>query len=461
MTVARILTIAVAILCLSSTAQAAQPATPIQPKDIAKQAYIYGFPMVDLYRIMFGYFIDPKSPAYKTAFNTVYNTASVYTPADTTVQTPNSDTPYSFVAFDLRAEPLVLTLPAVEKSRYYSVQMVDQYTFNFDYLGSRTTGNAGGDFLIAGPDWHGSIPKGIKKVVRSDTEFAIAIIRTQLFGPSDLDNVKKIQAGYAVRPLSVYANMPRPEATPSIAWIAPLTPNDERTSLKFFNVLAFVLRFCPTAPSEVIWREHMAIIGVVPDKPFDPASLSTARQAELSAGMAAGQKEIDAARAATTSANDLFGTREQMHDNFLNRAVGAQYGILGNTAAEAVYLGYQKDAAGEPLTGANKYVVHFAKDGLPPVNAFWSLTMYDLPQQLLVANPLDRYLINSPMLPTLKQDPDGGITLYFQHDSPGKAKESNWLPAPAGPFLVILRCYWPKDAILSGAWKQPPMTTVQ
>ena len=328
MTVARILTIAVAILCLSSTAQAAQSATPIRPQTIAKQAYIYGFPMVDLYRIMFGYFIDPKSPAYKTTFNTVYNSASVYTPADTTVQTPNSDTPYSFVAFDLRAEPLVLTLPAVEKSRYYSVQMVDQYTFNFDYLGSRTTGNAGGDFLIAGPDWHGSIPNGIKKVVRSDTEFAIAIIRTQLFGPSDLDNVKKIQAGYAVRPLSVYANMPRPEATPSIAWIAPLTPNDERTSLKFFNVLAFVLRFCPTAPSEVIWREHMAIIGIVPDKPFDLASLSTARQAELSAGMAAGQKEIDAARAASTSANDFFGTRAQMHDNYLNRAVGAQYGIL-------------------------------------------------------------------------------------------------------------------------------------
>ena len=457
----RFLIIAVAILCLSSTAQAAQSATPIQPKDIAKQAYIYGFPMVDLYRIMFGYFIDPKSPAYKTAFNTVYNSANVYTPADTTVQTPNSDTPYSFVAFDLRAEPWVLTLPAVEKSRYYSVQMVDQYTFNFDYLGSRTTGNAGGDFLIVGPDWHGSVPTGIKKVVRSDTEFAMAIIRTQLFGPSDLDNVKKIQAGYAIRPLSVYSNIPRPEATPEVTWIAPLSPSDERTSLKFFNVLAFVLRFCPTAPSEVIWREHMAIIGIVPDKPFDPASLSTARQAELSAGMAAGQKEIDAARAASTSANDLFGTREQMHDNFLNRAVGAQYGILGNTAAEAVYLGYQKDAVGEPLTGANKYVVHFAKDGLPPVNAFWSLTMYDLPQQLLVTNPLDRYLINSPMLPTLKQDPDGGITLYFQHDSPGKAKESNWLPAPAGPFLVILRCYWPKDAILSGAWKQPPMTSVE
>jgi hypothetical protein len=461
MTVARTWTIAVAILCLSSTAQAAQSGTPIQAQDIAKQAYIYGFPMVDLYRIMFGYFIDPKSPAYKTAFNTVYNSASVYTPADTTVQTPNSDTPYSFVAFDLRAEPWVLTLPAVEKSRYYSVQMVDQYTFNFDYLGSRTTGNAGGDFLIAGPDWHGSIPKGIKKVVRSETQFAMALIRTQLFGPSDLDSVKKIQAGYAVRPLSIYENVPRPEATPEVAWIAPLSPSDERTSLKFFNVLAFVLRFCPTAPSEVIFREHMALIGIVPDKPFDPASLSTARQAELSAGMAAGQREIDAARAASTSANDLFGTREQMHDNFLNRAVGAQFGILGNTAAEAVYLSYQKDADGKPLVGTNKYAVHFAKGGLPPVHAFWSMTMYDLPQQLLVANPLDRYLINSPMLPTLKQDPDGGITLYFQHDSPGKDKESNWLPAPAGPFLVVLRCYWPEDAILTGAWKQPRMTSVK
>jgi hypothetical protein len=392
----------------------------------------------------------------------LYNSANVYTPADTTVQTPNSDTPYSFAGFDLRAEPYVLTLPAIDKNRYYSVQMVDQYTFNFDYLGSRTTGNGGGDFLIAGPNWHGVAPKGIKKIVRSDTQFALAIIRTQLFGPSDLDNVKKIQAGYAVRSLSAYTNTAAPAAAPNVDWVAPLTPADERTSLKFFNVLAFVLQFCPTAPSEVIWREHMAMIGIVPDKPFDPASLSTARQAQLSAGMAAGQKEIDAARAASTSSNDLFGTREQMHDNFLNRAVGAQFGILGNSAAEAVYLGYGKDAAGEPLTGANKYVVHFAKkDGLPPVNAFWSLTMYDLPQQLLVANPLDRYLINSPMLPTLKQDPDGGITLYFQHDSPGTARESNWLPAPAGPFLVILRCYWPKEAILSGAWKQPPMTIVK
>ncbi len=455
----RILAVAVFVAAyFPASAHAAQSTN--QTQSIAKQAYVYGFPLVDLYRIMFGYFIDPKSPAYKTSFNAVYNSANVYTPADTTVQTPNSDTPYSFVALDLRVQPLVLTLPAIEKSRYYSVQLVDQYTFNFDYLGSRTTGNSGGDFLIAGPEWRGSIPKGIKKLVRSDTEFAMALIRTQLIGPSDLDNVKKIQAGYAVRPLSVYMNAPGPEVPPSIAWIAPLPPKDERTSLKFFNVLSFVLWFCPTDPSEVALRKSFESIGIVPGKKFDLASMSPARQAELTAGMTAGQKEIDVARAAVTSANDLFGSRAQMHNNYLNRAVGAQYGILGNTAAEAVYLGYDRDADGKPLVGTSKYVVRFAKGNLPPVNAFWSLTMYDLPQQLLVANPLDRYLINSPMLPTLKQDADGGITLYFQHGSPGKDKESNWLPSPAGSFLVLLRCYWPQDAILSGAWKQPPMTSV-
>jgi hypothetical protein len=461
MKLARIFAIALITASVPAFVDSAQAPQTNGSQTVAQQAYVYGFPMVDLYRIMFGYFIDAKSPAYKATFNTMFNTANVYTPADTTVQTPNSDTPYSFVDFDLRTQPWVLTLPAIQKDRYYSVQFVDQYTFNFDYLGSRTTGNGGGDFLIAGPEWRGTPPKGIKKVVRSETEFALAIIRTQLFGASDLDNVKKIQAGYAVRPLSVYANTVGPEPPPTITWIAPLSPKDERTSLKFFNVLAFVLRFCPTDPSEVALRKSFESIGIVPYKTFDPASFSAATQAELSAGMAAGQKQIDAAGAAAASANDFFGTRAQMHNDYVNRAAGAQWGILGNTAAEAVYLSYKQDADGNALTGTTRYMVHLAKDGLPPVNAFWSFTMYDLPQQLLVANSLNRYLINSPMLPTLKRDADGGLTMYFQHDSPGKDKESNWLPAPAGPFFMVLRCYWPKDAILSGAWKQPPLTVVK
>jgi hypothetical protein len=418
-----------------------------------KEAYIYGFPMVDLYRIMYGYFIDSKTPAFKGPFNTIVNSANVYTPADTTVQTPNSDTPYSFVGLDLRAEPLVFTMPAIEKNRYYSAQFVDQYTYNISYAGTRTTGNGGGKFLIAGPDWNGTTPRGITKVIRFDTQFGLVGIRTQLFGPSDLDNVKNIQAGYAVEPLSSYVKTAAPPAAPAVNWLPALTPAEERTSPQAFNLLAFLLQFCPTRPSEVALLQSFAGIGIVPGKTFDAASQTSS----YVAGMTAGQKEIDTARAAVTSTNDLFGTPEEMHDNYLNRAVAAQYGILGNSIAEAQYLGWTKSSDGQLLNGSSNYTIHFAKGEFPPAKAFWSVTMYDLPQQLLVTNPINRYLINSPMLPSLKLDDDGGLTIYIQNSSPGTEKASNWLPAPAGPFFMILRIYWPQESAIDGHWKLPPV----
>lgn len=218
-----------------------------------------------------------------------------------------------------------------------------------------------------------------------------------------------------------------------------------------------MLQYCPPFPDEVALRTRLAAVGVVPGKPFDPAMLPQATQQALTAGMADGQKQIDTARAATTSSKNNFGSRQQLGTNYIGRAVGAQTGILGNTAAEATYLPYQTDATGKSLDGTQAYTLRFAPGQLPPVNAFWSLTMYDLPQQLLVANPLNRYLINSPMLPQLKADRDGGYTLYVQSSDPGGAKTSNWLPAPAGPFFAVMRCYFPKQAVLDGTWKQPPL----
>jgi len=167
--------------------------TPEEARQIAKDAYIYGFPMVDSYRIIYAYFVDKNNPEYKLPFNQVDNIPRVYTPADKAVQTPNSDTPYSMLGMDLRTEPIVITVPVIEQNRYFSVQLIDQYTFNFDYMGSRTTGNDGGSFLVAGPNWKGETPAGIKKVFKCETEFALAIYRTQLFNPADIDNVKKIQ----------------------------------------------------------------------------------------------------------------------------------------------------------------------------------------------------------------------------------------------------------------------------
>ena len=190
--------------------------SPDEARAIAKEAYIYGFPMVDSYRIQYAYFVDPKSPEFKAPWNQLRNIPRVYTPEDKAVQTPNSDTPYSMIGMDLRAEPIILTVPPIEKERYFSIQLIDLYTFNFDYIGSRATGNDGGNFLIAGPNWKGETPKGVVKVIRSETELALGAYRTQLFNPADLDNVKKVQAGYKAQTLSAFLGQPAPQAAPAI-----------------------------------------------------------------------------------------------------------------------------------------------------------------------------------------------------------------------------------------------------
>ena len=240
-------TAAVILLVAASGYSRAQApsATPEEARAIAKDAYIYGFPMVDNYRIQYAYFVDTKNPEYKAPWNHIANIPRVYTPTDTAIQTPNSDTPYSMVGMDLRAEPVVLTVPPIEKDRYFSIQLIDAYTFNFAYIGSRATGNDGGSFVIAGPGWKGETPKGVKEVIRSETELGIAAYRTQLFDPADLDNVKKIQAGYKAEPLSAFLGQQAPTAAPAIDFIKPLTPDQEKTSLEFFNVLNFILQFCP------------------------------------------------------------------------------------------------------------------------------------------------------------------------------------------------------------------------
>lgn len=252
----------------------AQQVTPDQVRAIAKEATIYGFPLVDNYRIQHSYFVDRGGPEFKAPWNTLFNNARVYTPDDKAIQTPNSDTPYSYVGADLRAEPLVFTVPAIEKERYYSLQFIDMYTFNFAYVGSRATGNDAGSFLLVGPRWKGTTPKGIKAVIRSETDFAFVLYRTQLFNPADIDNVKKIQAGYKVEPLSAFLGQPAPAAAPAIDFIKPLTPEQQRTSAAFFNILNFVLQFCPTDPSEEALRARFATIGIGAGQKFDANSLA-------------------------------------------------------------------------------------------------------------------------------------------------------------------------------------------
>src|SRR5271166_3641903 len=234
-----------ALFPFTLVARAETSITPEEARTIAKEAYIYGFPMVDSYRIEHAYFVDRENPEFKAPWNQIRNIPRVFTPDDKAIQTPNSDTPYSMLGLDLRAEPIVLTVPPIEKERYFSVQLIDLYTFNFGYIGSRATGNDGGSYLIAGPDWKGELPKGVNKVIRSETELLLAVYRTQLFNPDDLDNVKKVQAGYQVQPLSAFLGTPAPNAAPAIDFVKPLTPAAEKTDPQFFNILNFILQFCP------------------------------------------------------------------------------------------------------------------------------------------------------------------------------------------------------------------------
>jgi hypothetical protein len=438
--------------------------SPQEARQIAKEAYFYANPVVDSYRILYSYFVDENNPDYKAPWNQIENISRVYTHEDRAVQTPNSDTPYSWLALDLRAEPIVLTVPTIEKERYFSIQLIDLYTQNFAYIGSRTTGNDGGNFLIAGPRWEGEKPAGISQVIRAETELILAVYRTQLFNPDDLETVKAIQTGYRVQPLSAFLGEPAPSAVPQIDFIEPLAREEIKASPKIFEHLNFVLQFCPTHPSEQELMARFAKLDIGAGQEFDWDAFLPEIQAAIQQGIA--DAWVDLAKLKTrieageVGSGDAFGTREHLKNNYLYRMAAAVLGIWGNSAAEAIYPAYYVDADGEKLDGSHRYALRFAPGQLPPVNSFWSLTMYALPESLLMANSLNRYLLNSTMLDDFVRDEDGDITLYLQHDAPGKEKEPNWLPTPEGSFSAILRLYWPKPAALDGTWQLPPLRRV-
>ena len=445
--------------------------TPAETKAIAEEAFIYGLPIVMNYAVMHEYAVDKSGPQFKAPFNQIKNEARVFTYEDTAIITPNSDTPYSFMWMDLRAEPMVLSVPAVEKKRYYSVQLIDGNTYNYGYIGSRATGNEAGDYMVVGPDWKGEKPAGIKKVFTSTTPFSVAGYRTQLFNAEDMPNVVKVQAGYKAQPLSAFLKQPAPPAAPKIDFVPATTAG---IKANFFEYLDAALQFVPPAPEEKEVRATLASIGIGPGKTFDFKKLSPEQKDAFMLGMKAGDEKVDKFLASgMKNVNDwnigsFFGDRAFFSANWLMRAAAAKGGLYGNDAVEATYPFTRVDATGETLDGSkHKYTITFAAGQLPPVNAFWSVTMYDGKSQLLIKNPINRYLINSPMLPDMKKNADGSLTLYIQKDSPGAAKEANWLPAPNDTLYLVMRLYWPKTKAPSilppgeGTWKPPGIVKVK
>jgi len=442
----------------------------LKAKDIAEAGFIYGLPIVMNYAVMYEYAVDRNSGQFKAPFNQIKNEPNVFTYKDTAIVTPNSDTPYSFVWMDLRAEPIVLSVPAVEAKRYYAVQLCDGNTYNFGYIGTRTTGSEAGDYMVVGPDWKGATPPGIKKVFQSSTQLSLAGYRTQLFSPDDLDNVKKVQAGYKVQTLSAYLKQP---ATTAASTIDFPKIDKELVKTNFFDYLDFALQFAPAQENEKEIRAQLAAIGVGPGKTLNFKDLPLEQKLEIGLGMKEGERKIDEGVADAGKAvngwrvSGLPGDSAHYNGDWLKRAVAAKAGIYGNSPEEATYPLTRIDGEGQTLDGSkNNYTLTFLAGQQPPVNAFWSLTMYDGKTQLLIENPINRYLINSPMLPNMKTNQDGSLTLYIQNKSPGTDKEANWLPAPDGPIYLVMRLYWPKTEAPSilppgeGTWQPPGLKRV-
>ena len=437
----------------ASTAAATITASPEEARGIAKDAYIYAYPMLFNYKTLYEQVLDPGSKSYVGGFGKFRNYSHPYGPENKEIVTPNNDTPYSWAWLDLRREPWVLTVPAVKDDRYYVFQWIDLFTYNFAYVGSRATGNGTGHYLFAGPDWHGDTPKGIDKVFRSETDIILTLGRTALNGPADVKNVQALQKQYQLTPLSAFEHTSAPPPAPKVTF--PKWDEAKATSIDFISYLNFMLQFTqPTAPSEVDLMQRFAKIGIAPGQPFDPAALPAATREAIEQGVADGKAALADAEKHTTSSYDLFGSRQDLNGDYMKRAVAAGMGIYGNTKEEAVYVGTRVNADHEQLLGSQPYLIHFDKKDLPPAKFFWSMTMYDLPGRHLVANPINRYSIGD-RTKGIRYNPDGSLDIYVQHTTPGADKESNWLPAPEGAYNVIARIYGPDASVFDGTWKFP------
>ena len=440
----------------------------------AEEAYIFAFPMLQTYRTMYSQVVNPALPTYKAPFNCMYHNTELIGPGFNTVVRANNDTLYSAAWLDLRAEPVVLTVPEVE-DRYYSFQMTDLYTFNFGYFGTRTTGKGAGRYMVVGPNWKGSVPAGINGVFRSEGYLVYALGRTELKGESDLPNVAAIQQQYHVQPLSAFLGQPplrvrpgRPHADfPVFSDVGIASPD----FIRYFN---FLLGYMDIYPTEKTLIASFRDLGISPNRPFNPASLHWKVREAIEAGIDSAMEKIQyygdhmgRAKNAWHLTPRIFGKRQAMEEEYgaemyLVRAAAAYKGLYGCDLEEAYYPSTMVAIANgspEPLVGtnalgaSNRYVLRFEEGQFPPVDAFWSITIYD-ENQFMVDNLIDRYSIGD-RTPDLQQV-DGALEIYIQNSPPEGDKILNWLPAPPGKFSLTLRMYMPKPAALYPDLYAPP-----
>ena len=450
---------------LPAHAQTATKISAQEAHDIAVDAYVYFYPLVtmDVTRKQLTN-VAPAPGVFGAPMNMFIN-IQAFPPADFRgVVRPNFDTLYSNLYLDLTKEPVIVSAPDTN-GRYYLLPMMDMWSDVFASPGSRTTGTQAGNFLITPPDWNGTVPAGLTRI-EAPTPYAWIIGRTKTDGPADYAAVHKIQAGYKVTPLSLWGKA----AVPVVAKIdpnvdmktPPKTQVDAMPAVKYFSYAVDLFKLHPPHITDQPIIARMNRIGIERGKSLDFDKLDPAVQKALASAPADAQQlmmwklptigRVADGWSMNTDTMGVYG------NYYLKRAIVAQIGLGANLPEDAIYPLNIGDDTGKPLDGANGYTMHFAKEAIPPVNAFWSITLYDA-EGFQVANALNRFTISSWM--PLKYNADGSLDVYFQNASPGKDKEANWLPAPKGVFNLTMRLYSPQSVVTEGKWNPPVVKKVQ
>jgi hypothetical protein len=455
------LSVAVVMSCVP-VAEAA-PLTEDEARAIGTNAYIYGYPLITM-EMTRRVLTNVAAPSGKLAPMGQFSRLRTYpSPADKEVTAPNADTLYTLAWVDVAKEPWVLSIPDAN-GRYYLMPLLSGWTDVFQTPGTRTTGTKAQTYAITGPGWKGTLPSGVVQY-QSPTALVWILGRIYCTGtPEDYAAVHALQDRFSVVPLTAFGKPdvpPEGKVDPTIDMKTPVREQVNRMDAgAYFKLLAALMKDNPPPPADAPMIAKMAAIGVVPGGGFDIGTLAPAVVKGLRDVPRLGFEKIlahykdagsDENGWTFSSKTGLYGT------DYLQRAFVTAIGLGANRPQDAIYPETHVDADGKPLSGVNKYVIHFDKGQNPPVNGFWSLTMYDQ-QMFFVPNPMNRYSISARN--ELKPGPDGSIDLFVQKDSPGADKQSNWLPAPDGKFVLMLRFYWPKETIIDGSWKPPAMKKV-
>jgi uncharacterized protein (TIGR03000 family) len=448
-----------------------QQLSPKEAAAIAEEAYIYGYSLItsEVTRVQMSNVA--KVEALRAPMNQFVNVKR-YPPGDYRgVSAPNADTLYSLAWLDVGPEPIVFSHPDMGK-RFYLFPMYSLWMPVIESPGSRTTGGDAVTYLITGPQWQGVVPKGMKQI-KSPTRYLVVIGRTYADGSEeDYKIVNALQAKYSLVPLSAYGKpytfIPPPvDANPGFSMTdKPQDVINRMDASEYFNRMAKLMgSAAPPAPEDAPIVARMAMIGLVPGKPFDVAQLDQETQTALKGVPKAAYDKIMALQKTGGKLVNGWlvpGVAGRYGVNYLGRALIAAIGWPANLPEDAVYPTALIDGDGKKLVGKNKYTLTFAKGETPPVDGFWSITMYfDDGGYWFNPNPLNKFTVSLRDKP--KFNADGSLTLYFQNESPGKDKEANWLPAPKGEFVLIMRMYAPKakdPSILNGTWKPPAVTRV-